>query len=267
MPVLTNYMTRMKQAGYGEKYRKSTLLKALGMFDKMKEENDKGIRPLHRPTEWQEEERREAKKKKKHSWSNKGGYIAPIFVPATPGGELAKQLKNIAESEAEAGLKFKVVEYGGPTVKSKVQKSNPTSTAGCDNQDCLACKEGRGKGGPCLKSNVQYELSCTQCPGSDQCVYIGESSRNLYTRGKEHIDKYQSKKRCPESFMKKHQEEVHNDLPADFTAKVTGTFRDSLTRQISEGVHIRRSVAKVLNSKSEWHQPPLWRVQNEIIRD
>ena len=40
-PVLTNYLTRMKQAGYGEKYRKSTLLKALGMFDRMKEESEK----------------------------------------------------------------------------------------------------------------------------------------------------------------------------------------------------------------------------------
>ena len=89
----------------------------------------------------------------------------------------------------------------------------------------------------------------------------------LHTRGREHIDKYQSVKRNPDSFIKKHQLEKHSDLPADFSAKVTGSFRDCLTRQISEGVHIRRCDGTVLNSKSEWHQPPLWRVQSEVIRD
>ena len=192
-------------------------------------------------------------------------------MPATPNGELAKSLKVIAENEAEEGIKFRIVEYGGRTVNSQVQKSNPTATPGCDSSDCLACKDGRGKGGPCLKSNVEYELRCNQCPSTDQpadqCVYIGESSRNLYSRGKEHIEKYRSKKRSTDSFINKHQVEKHHGMQADFTAKVTGQFRDCLTRQISEGVSIRRSSRTILNSKSEWHQPSLWRVQNEIVRD
>ena len=81
------------------------------------------------------------------------------------------------------------------------------------------------------------------------------------------MDKYRSKKRNPDSFIKQHQVEVHQDMPADFAARVTGTFKDCLSRQISEGVSIRRCPAKVLNGKSEWHQPALWRVQNEIVRD
>ena len=266
-PVLTDYMMRMKQAGYGEAYRKQTLLKALAIFDKMKAGDENGDRPLHRPRDWNREKGKEEKKKKKRSWSATGGYVAPIFIPATPRGELARQLKDIAEKETEAGLKFKVVEYGGRTVNSEVQKSNPTATPGCDHNDCLACQEGRGKGGPCLKSNIQYELSCNLCSGTDQCLYIGESARNLYTRGREHVEKYQSKKRNSESFIKNHQIEKHHDMPADFSAKVTGNFRDCLTRQISEGVHIRRSEKKVLNTKSEWHQPPLWKVQSEVMRD
>ena len=70
-----------------------------------------------------------------------------------------------------------------------------------------------------------------------------------------------------DSFIKKHQEEEHAGLPAEFGAKVTGMFKDCLSRQISEGVSLRRSNERVLNSKSEWHQPPLWRVQNELVRD
>jgi hypothetical protein len=81
------------------------------------------------------------------------------------------------------------------------------------------------------------------------------------------MEKYRSQKRNPESFIKKHQLEKHDDLPADFSAKVTGSFQDCLTRQISEGIQIRRSDKTVLNSKSEWHQPPLWQVQSEIVRE
>ena len=164
-------------------------------------------------------------------------------------------------------MKYKIVESGGRTLKSKLQKSNPTATPGCDNADCLACAGGRGKGGPCMKSNVQYELECELCPDTDKCVYIGESSRNLYTRAKEHIGKYKSRKRSHDSFIKKHQEEKHQGRQAQFKAKTTGVFRDCLSRQVSEGVYIRRSDKTVLNSKSEWHQPPLWRVQNKIIRE
>ena len=59
----------------------------------------------------------------------------------------------------------------------------------------------------------------------------------------------------------------HHDRPAMFNAKVTGTFKDCLSRQVSEGVEIRRSNKIVLNTKSEWHQPALWRVQREILRE
>ena len=79
--------------------------------------------------------------------------------------------------------------------------------------------------------------------------------------------KYESRKLNMDSFIKKHQVEKHNDRPAEFKAKVMGVFRDCLSRQISEGVEIRRSNRNVLNSKSEWHQPALWRVQSEVVRE
>ena len=266
-PTLTEYMARMKKADYGEKYRKNTLVKSLAIYDKMRRNDEQGEVPLNRPRQWRKSERTSKKQQKKKTWSSKGGCIAPIFVPATPQGELVTQLREIAEKETETQMKFRFVEYGGRTVKSKVQKSNPTANPGCNNGDCLACQNGGGQGGNCLRSNVLYELGCNLCSGASQCVYIGETSRNLYTRGKEHIGKYLSQKQNNESFIKKHQIEKHNDLPADFSAKVVDTFKDCLTRQISEGIHLRRSNVTVLNAKSEWHQPPLWSVQSEIVRD
>ena len=66
--------------------------------------------------------------------------------------------------------------------------------------------------------------------------------------------------------MVKHQEHAHEGEEADFKAKVTASTRDCLTRQVREAVLIRRSQVEVLNGKTEWHQPALFRVQSEIER-
>ena len=98
----------------------------------------------------------------------------------------------------------------------------------------------------------------------DRTTYIGETSRNLFTRGKEHQQKYDTENQ--DSFILKHQNEEHDCQPASFTTKVTGSYRDCLSRQVAEGVAIRRSRNKTLNSKSEWHQPSLWKVRSELER-
>ena len=108
-------------------------------------------------------------------------YTAPILVPSTPNGELAKMLREVVEKEQQEGIKFKIVETGGITIKSRLQKSNPTATPGCSALDCVPCKNGRGGGGNCRKTNVQYSMLCQLCPEGGETEYIGETSRNLYT--------------------------------------------------------------------------------------
>ena len=124
VPVITDYMVRLKIAGYNQGYRKYILGHAIRIYNQMLRDDKTGSRPIFRPRNWQTEERRIDKKKKKHSWAEKGGYIAPIFVPPTPGGELLKMLCEVAEKEAFGRLKFKLVEGGGRSVKGEVQKSN-----------------------------------------------------------------------------------------------------------------------------------------------
>ena len=263
--TITDYMVRMKIAGYEEDYRKRTLKKALQIYDRMKKEEEEGVRPIHRPREWQKEERRRDKSRKKHSWATRGGYIAPIIIPPTPNNELLTMLRDVARSEAQPGMKFKIVEGGGRTVQSAVQNSNPTGGGGCQAGDCLACKGGRGAGGSCRKSNVLYEVACQLCPEDNAAVYLGETARNLYTRGREHSRNYS--KKDVESFMYKHQQNKHSGAEQDFAANVKSSFQDCLSRQIAEGVHIRRCKKEVLNTKAEWHQPALWRVRSELSRE
>ena len=174
-------------------------------------------------------------------------------------------LREVVTSEAQPGLKFKLVETGGRAVKRTVQTPNPTATDGCQAGDCVACRDGRGEGGPCRRSNVLYRFICNMCPDDDKHAYWGETARNLYTRGREHTKNYQKEEK--ESFMQKHQLEKHVGRAADCKASVMSSFRDSLSRQVSEGVHIRHSSETVLNSKAEWHQPALWRVRQELSKE
>ena len=65
------------------------------------------------------------KKIKKRNWSKKGDYVAPIIVPATTNSELAKMLREVAETETDKKLRFKIVEKGGKTVERCLIKPNP----------------------------------------------------------------------------------------------------------------------------------------------
>ena len=150
------------------------------------------------------------------------------------------------------------------TVKSILQKSNPTATVGCEEGDCLPCRPGRGEGGDCRRCGVNYSIECQLCPDGHKSLYHGETARNLYTRGIDHEQNYRTKQE--KSFMLKHQDKEHQGSPGSYTAKVNATAKDCLTRQVREAVHLRRSSVPTLNGKTEWHQPALFRIQSEILR-
>ena len=257
-PVITEYMKRMKKAGYRERYRKEVLRHALGIYDDKIKMNDEGKRPLYRPKNYKKKERKAAKQRKKNQWAKKGGHIAPIFVPPTPNSQLLKEMRKVAEEEGIEGMRFNIIESGGTTLKNELQKSNPTATKGCDKEDCLCCAEEKGKGGQCHRVNVNYEVICELCPKEKQVKYIGETSKNLYTRMEGHQGR--------DGFMRKHMEEMHPGQEMKYVPRVTHVNKDCLTRQIREGVLIRHNRYS-LNTKSEWHLPALYRINQEIVRD
>jgi hypothetical protein len=155
----------------------------------------------------------------------------------------------IAETEAEEGVRFKVIETGGRSIKSIVQKSNPTAILGCEAEDCLPCKNGYG--GDCNRCGVNYSTKCELCPDGQKAVYHGETARNLYTMGREHETNL--RKKTEKSFMLKHIKDKHPNSVASYTTKVKATAKDCLTRQVREAVHLWRSEVPTLNSKTEWY--------------
>ena len=67
------------------------------------------------------------------------------------------------------------------------------------------------------------------------------------------------------SFIYKHQVEKHNSQPAKFEMKVVKSFKDPLSRQVTEAVMIKNHKGTLLNSKAEFYQPSIIRVQQEIV--
>ena len=87
---------------------------------------------------------------------------------------LAKNQRNIAEYEAEAGGNFKIVETGGLSMKSILQKSNPMKTVGREHPDCLPCKQGMGEG-VIVKTVVLIMKWIASCVHKTGKVYILEN--------------------------------------------------------------------------------------------
>ena len=264
-PVCSDYCGRLYAAGYSEQYRKNVVKHAVNIWDKKIHDNDTGVSPLNRPKGYRKLERRKEKKEKKKNWTTKGGYCAPIIVPATPGGVLCKMLQEIAD--AEPNIKFKVVEKGGLTLEKMLARPNPTASGGCGREDCAGCKQEGGINN-CQKCGCMYSYTCSE-PDCNY-KYIGESHNNFLTRSKQHTSKYNSKdpKVRDGSFIYKHQIEHHNGREPNMKLKVEKTFQDNLTRQITESVHIFRTEQqtkfKLMNTKSEWHAPSLYNVRREI---
>ena len=92
----------------------------------------------------------------------------------------------------------------------------------------------------------------------------------LMTRSKQHTDKYKSNsnKTKEGSFIHRHLKEKHPGKEPNMKLQVEKTFRDNLSRQITESVYIYRTEQQteyeLMNTKSEWNAPTLYTVRREI---
>ena len=246
---LTELAVRMKSSGYNEKFRRLVIESGLAGFDKMVAVAASGGRPVNRRSSWERQSRKKSKLAKSLNWHKSGGFDVPIFVPNTPNGELAKQVQAFERMNPQRCVRFKVVETGGVSVKSMLQRSSPWQKVQSGRSDCFPCK--REKGGDCKRSGVTYKITCLECLAE----YKGESSRNMYTRGKEHLDKFN--KESPDSFMWRHCIDAHESRKVEFSMQQTGAFSSPLTRQVTEAVQIYTFKGDIQNSKTEWRQPAL----------
>ena len=241
----SNMVCRMQFSGFSTKFRYEVVDSALRAYDEIHRKVEQGERPLYRSYDWEREERDREKKEKRLGWYKRGGYDSVIFIQSTPGSELKRRFQ--AEVD-RSGLRIRVVEKAGRSVKSALQRSDPFKSNTCDRGECLVCDTG-GKGS-CSKEGVNYEIVCVGC---GEGTYHGETSKNGFTRGKKHLQELDG--RSASSVIWRHCSERHGGTIQDFTMNITGNYRnDAMLRQISEAVRINNTPREqLINNRSEWN--------------
>ena len=247
---------RMQFSGHDKKMRGEVIRSALNAYDIIKEKHEKGVEPMYRPKGWKKVEREKKKKEKKRTWfrgkDRKNESV--IFLPATPGSILRRRYKEIID---RAGVNIAVVEVPGSSIKKRVQRSDPFREKKCRKEEsCMVCSsDGLGR---CREEGVTYEVVC-ECGAR----YIGESSRNAFSRGLEH--RAALLKKDVNSPLVAHCIEAHGGRMTKFTMNVTGRFRgDPTKRQISESIYIEKT-DNILNRKDEWRQLNLPRSEVRLM--
>ena len=269
--MMSDFSLRMKLSGYNESYRHNIIQSSISGYEKQKEMDRNDIQPMFRDKNWNKVKRKKDKEKKTKQWFKKGAendQSFPIFCPCTPNSKLFQRWKKVAEEVAESSrgrVKAKIVEQAGTPLKTLLCKSAPKEDNTCHAEDCHVCNSDTTRRFACRKMSpggMGYEVQCMTCLHDNRrtSLYHGETSRTLYTRSKEHLNRGSGSEDKP---LLKHSRIYHPNTEATFEIRPVEYFTDPLTRQINEGVRINNSKSDegyLMNSKSEYRQGVVPRV-------
>ena len=116
----------MKASGHSERFRLEVIKSGLEGFERMTKVEEEGRRPVNRPRTWEPDLRQKQKHLKGRNWFRNGGHHVPLFVPHTPGSQLAKMVR-AKEEENNQGRKicFLICEVGGTKLHNLNWTPNP----------------------------------------------------------------------------------------------------------------------------------------------
>ena len=245
---LTYFSKRMQASGYEKRFRYEVIKSAMNAYDNIKKLEDQGRKPMYRKREYERAERRRQKERKEEGWFKKDNYETVLFVPSTPGSRLASQYR---QTITKHKVRIRVVERAGKKMKNFLQRNDPLSNKDCKDNTCFVCTTTQRNNGNCRSSGVTYIIKCE----SEICefVYNGQTGKNAYTRGKEHMDDYNQQRK--DTVMWSHCVEKHGGIRQKFSMKVVETSRnDAMKRQILEAIHINDTDTNIrMNSRTEWN--------------
>ena len=96
-----------------------------------------------------------------------------------------------------------------------------------------------------LRESVTYVLWCDEC-GIEVAAYHGESGRNAFCRGGEHLDNLALQDE-EKSVLWAHSVHHHNSREdVKYAMRVSGTYNEALDRQIMERVQISSFKGQIL---------------------
>ena len=196
-----------------------------------------------------------------------------VFVPSTTGGTLVRKLREREEVMRElTGFGIKFQEAGGTQLKNSFSLDLGKGTH-CG-RECPPCTSNGEKRQRCRARNIVYETLCTLCnpetnrmekrenekAGRRKGIYIGESSRSIHERSREHerdAEGFSKKSHLVKHWMECHPEETKQP---PFRFRIVRQYRDCMSRQIGEAIEIQRSGDELLNSKCEYLQNCITRI-------
>ena len=172
---------------------------------------------------------------------------------------------------------LRVQERPGPSLRMSLVKNDPFPREKCGRTGCPLSREGKCKN-RCYTESIGYTITCNRCVNSGQPprIYIGETSRSVFTRFHGHLSDLKSslKSNRGNSWMHNHILDTHNgeynsqDIGADWKVTLCNNYRKPLERQVGEYIGIRRAKTagrgrvgnrdievsnQVFNTKEEWY--------------
>ena len=146
---IEQFCYKMYLSGYSEKERMIIEREGRNQYKNIVKMSDIGCRPMYRGSDWCKQERAVSKLRSRKEWFGKKND-AVIFVQATPGEVLQREIQKVVNS---SGLKLKVVERGGKSLKGVFQRSDVMPDSRCWKDDCVVCST--KPNGLCSKEGVQ----------------------------------------------------------------------------------------------------------------
>ena len=149
----------------------------------------------------------------------------------------------------KAGLKIRIVERAGKSIKRILAKSDPFRKTVCDQDKCKVCK--LDSKANCKGRCVVYQMKCQGCNGkrTNDGLYVGETARSVEERIGEHLTKYEVNDK--NSVFHKYLEEKHGGERQNVKLKVVSSCgNDAMLRQVTEAVLIKE-LNPELNAKEE----------------
>ena len=261
--VMEEYARMLKRSGYSERFRHEIISDAVQGFKNMQHREEEGGRPVDRPRSYDEEGRRRRKREKRERWYRReprGTSIREgvIIIPPTPEGILAKELRKACEEELKGTkISISVQERGGRQLGQVLGTSVPGANERkhCQRPRCFPCNSGQE--GVCRRTGVGYQINCKRCE-EPISKYAGETGRNLYMRGGEHMtdcEKKAKEKPLWKHIIEKHEGRMEIDTFEHFEMIQTGVFFKPQRRKANEGVRISHLDPETrMNSRDEFRQ-------------
>ena len=99
---------------------------------------------------------------------------------------MTKEMKVVCKNfESVTGIRVTVQTRAGKANK-QLAKSEPLKSKKCGRENCFPCMT---RGGKCEKNGAGYLVRCETCLKAGKLnTYAGETGRNGFTRGGEHLD-------------------------------------------------------------------------------